>query len=417
YAEKYGIKYEPGTASDLFEIYYYKTQEFDIQILKEYLSQFYESYIKSHPNQKKIESGMFETKSVITKRKDLTVSDVENIDWTEVYINVRSSEEGKNWNFAEIQEKIKTTKEIETSLDTARSLSYIEQQIRSQTKTDISQNSNLWNVVASTGKYIEQSVSAQTFIEVEDDIVLPKFVWTDADTITISTWSGRTEYFYLSNGSRKQFSSGTFKPSVSGLGGLDTISEANSTWYYIYGVQDGNNIGLVGHTNSPGSGGPPSYTSYKCFGATYNDSSGNLLKFYNPLSGKFLWAAFQLAVDTGEGSDAGVITLSLDPAVPKIANAAIMQFGCRAAVAGGSYGATYIWAAGDGVAAVVDFFTDTPNCLTAVYAGTPLETNATIGVIPLPDAETARNIEYQRSLGGGAIRATMFTLGWLQSSQ
>src|SRR3990167_8380930 len=409
YAEKYGIKYEPGTASDLFEIYYYKTQEFDIQILKKYLSQFYVSYIKSHPNQKKIESGMFETKSVITKRKNLTVSDVENIDWTEVYINIRSSEEGKNWNFAEIQEKIKTTKELENSLDTARSLSYVEQQLRSQVKTDISQDSNLWNVVASTGRHIEQSVSAQTFIEVEDDIVLPKLVWTDADTITISTWSGRTEYFYLSNGSRKQFSSGTFKLSVSGLGGLDTISEANSTWYYIYGVQDGNNIGLVGHTNDPDSGGPPSYsTAFKCFGAVRNDGSGDIIQFYNVSPGDFKYGSmFEVLASTGNGSDGAAVAVSLSTYVPAIATSADMWLWGQAS-GGVGWGDVYWWVDGfeTGGASTIQTILSTGNA-----SGTASES---IGKFPIT---SNIRIYYRRVPGGGSIGTQAKCRGWSMSPQ
>jgi hypothetical protein len=64
---------------------------------------------------------------------------------------------------------------------------------------------------------------------------------------------------------------------VSGFGGLDTGSIANSTFYYVYLIHNGTNFGLVASTSSAS---PVGYTSYRKMGAFYTDTTGNIFKVF-----------------------------------------------------------------------------------------------------------------------------------------
>jgi len=69
---------------------------------------------------------------------------------------------------------------------------------------------------------------------------------------------------------------------ASGRGGLDTGSEASSTWYYIYAVPPATSVGSFAcvASASPPSTGPTGFTGWKYLGAVRNDSSSNLIKFF-----------------------------------------------------------------------------------------------------------------------------------------
>ena len=68
----------------------------------------------------------------------------------------------------------------------------------------------------------------------------------------------------------------------SGLGGLDTGSEAASTWYYVYAVPDtavAGTFDVLCSVTDPDSGGPTGYDVWRYLGCFYNDSSTNIRNF------------------------------------------------------------------------------------------------------------------------------------------
>lgn len=66
---------------------------------------------------------------------------------------------------------------------------------------------------------------------------------------------------------------------ASGAGGLDTGSEANSTWYYLWLVSNGSTIKAILSTSATAPTMPSGYTYKLYVGAVYNDSGGDLAAF------------------------------------------------------------------------------------------------------------------------------------------
>jgi hypothetical protein len=67
----------------------------------------------------------------------------------------------------------------------------------------------------------------------------------------------------------------------SGVNGLDTGSEANSTWYYLYLIWDGTNLRSLLSASSSSPTLPSGYTYFARMGSIYNDSSGNFVAVEN----------------------------------------------------------------------------------------------------------------------------------------
>lgn len=144
---------------------------------------------------------------------------------------------------------------------------------------------------------IAEEIEAE--VEEEEEMQLPRLVWTDATTITISTAPGEPQPFRvrLQDGNFYTLSGlVTFDPSASGLGGLDTGSEAASTWYYLYLVPSGTNLNVVGSANDPDTG-PVGYPNYRYISAVLNDSSSDLLRFHQVSNDEFHWDECESAME------------------------------------------------------------------------------------------------------------------------
>lgn len=113
------------------------------------------------------------------------------------------------------------------------------------------------------------------------------------------------------------------------VNGLDTGSEASSTWYYIWIWSDGSTYGCCFSTSSTSITdtrvGSPPITHKKLIGAVYNNSSSNFATFiqidnrvYYPGSANS-WGALSA------GSSTSVAELSISLDVPPIAQALVLQ--------------------------------------------------------------------------------------------
>lgn len=85
--------------------------------------------------------------------------------------------------------------------------------------------------------------------------------------------------FSLKVGGQGQYSDSALvlTSSVSGIGGLDTGSIANLTFYYVYVVYNGSVLGLVASTSATA---PTGFLSYRKIGAFYTNSSAQIFKAY-----------------------------------------------------------------------------------------------------------------------------------------
>ena len=85
-------------------------------------------------------------------------------------------------------------------------------------------------------------------------------------------------------------SASTVSITTAGLGGLDTGSEAPSTWYHVYMLQkaDGT-VGTLMSTNATTPTLPATYIYYRRIGSVYNNSSSNIKTFYQQGS-NIIWS-------------------------------------------------------------------------------------------------------------------------------
>lgn len=121
YMEKYGLTKSPGKANDLFESYYYSAHETDVDILKKYMLQFYNSFAAAYPT--------VENNNSILSR---VVESQENVErgfndafWISAYFNLRISEDNKQWDKRDVDARIKKALEINKAIDFLSSLLYI----------------------------------------------------------------------------------------------------------------------------------------------------------------------------------------------------------------------------------------------------------------------------------------------------
>lgn len=113
----------------------------------------------------------------------------------------------------------------------------------------------------------------------------PILEYSSASQINVKSAPGASSVLQaiLNDGIRYRATSPlTVDLTVSGLGGLDTGSEASSTWYYIYLVPSATSgvFSVVASITDPASGGPTGYDIYRYIGTIRNDSSSNILEFY-----------------------------------------------------------------------------------------------------------------------------------------
>jgi len=111
---------------------------------------------------------------------------------------------------------------------------------------------------------------------------------------------------------------------TSGAGGLDTGSEASSTWYYIWaiGKTDGTKSAVLS-TSSSAPTLPSGYTYYGLLGAVYNNSSGDLVNFKQV--GNKVMCAIQSPLSAGTATT--YTSVSLAAYVPPIATSVDILIG------------------------------------------------------------------------------------------
>jgi hypothetical protein len=122
---------------------------------------------------------------------------------------------------------------------------------------------------------------------------------------------------------------------LSGAGGLDTGSEASSTWYYIYMISDGDATHELLLSASPTSPTLPGGYPYKrLIGAVYNDSSSDLYPFWQD-NEIVMWASRAIVSATAPGSLTALNVTSFFPML--IAKGLMFQQFSRNSGSGAAY--------------------------------------------------------------------------------
>jgi hypothetical protein len=135
YMKKYGINiFDFETAGDIFDTYYYKSSDYDVEFLITYLIQFYNSYVRHYPYIKKsyLDINSNNIKTDIYYRKEENEENLrESLDvnfWIELYYYFRLLETN-SFNPSSFKKDIKKIFSISKYLDKIQLIDYINSKI------------------------------------------------------------------------------------------------------------------------------------------------------------------------------------------------------------------------------------------------------------------------------------------------
>lgn len=116
YAARYGIQETPGSAAGLFDAYCHLAHLNDIELLKSYLEQFYNTFVAAYP----------------AKRKPLTPETRKNRFgdnfWIQVYLKIRAYEADTKWDAQTITNKTKEALMLYNTIDLESATNYINEE-------------------------------------------------------------------------------------------------------------------------------------------------------------------------------------------------------------------------------------------------------------------------------------------------
>lgn len=220
--------------------------------------------------------------------------------------------------------------------------------VSSYIKTDeIRENSTNAGITIDSTLIKDNTVTATTFIGAVSGWVPTGYItgmrpsYTDAATTTYAAGTcanggGTTPIIFSA--------AKTISLASSGAGGLDTGSEATSTWYYPYAIQkssDGTSAAIASVTNEANTGSityPTDYdTKRQLRFAIKNDGSGDIIPFYMASMGEMPQVIYDVTM-AGAGNTVGATNVldgggatsytnvDLSAYVPPISTLAILKF-------------------------------------------------------------------------------------------
>lgn len=181
------------------------------------------------------------------------------------------------------------------------------------------------------------------------DSALPNLLWVSASQVNVVGGVGNSDVMRLTfkDGVQRVATAPLpFSPAITGPGGLDTGSEAPSTWYYLYLVPSASvptAFEVRGSVNDP-SVGPTGFTTSLYVGPTYNNSSGNLLSFEQTDS-RFDYDASRLVLSLGAGSivtDPVPVEVLLTDFIPATANTCCIVVTLKSQAGGAGFAELYV---------------------------------------------------------------------------
>jgi hypothetical protein len=130
----------------------------------------------------------------------------------------------------------------------------------------LTSNGSTWTSAAAVSSVRDSSRN----LVIKNNITNPNIqIDISADELSLNNGSGNV---YLASSISK-----TADITVSGVSGLDTGAEANSTWYYIWIIYNGTTVNALLSASSTTPTMPSGYTYKARVGAIYNNSSGNFI--------------------------------------------------------------------------------------------------------------------------------------------
>jgi len=227
--------------------------------------------------------------------------------------------------------------------------------------------------------------------------------------LSVSTITSAADALTLfdSNGASKRFApySATLNIATSGVNGLDTGSEAASTWYHIWaiGKADGTVSGLLSASLTAPTL-PSGYTYKGLIGAVYNDASSNFIVFVQ--NGNSVSQFERIALNAGKAT--AHTPVSLAAFVPPNAREAVL--GAAAFSSGGilTNGITgVVAAAGSGVTPVYGSYRFGGTAQVADGGGI----YGSIGALLMSTPQQVSYYVYDSSVGFGGLY--IYVNGWV----
>ena len=148
--------------------------------------------------------------------------------------------------------------------------------------------------------------------------------------------------------------SGTISITTSGALGLDTGSEASSTWYYIWAIGKADDTdSVILSTSSSAPTLPSGYTYYGLLGAVYNNSSSDLVNFKQV--GNKVMCPIQSPLSAGTATT--YTSVSLAAYVPPIATSVDILIGSNSS-SGSATTTTFVAPAGSGTTPTYGYYVE-----------------------------------------------------------
>lgn len=204
----------------------------------------------------------------------------------------------------------------------------------------------------------------------------------------------------------------TMNITTSGVGGLDTGSEASDTWYYLYLVPDGNGgdiCDVVASVTYPDGGGPTGFSAWKYIGYIRNNDSSNIIPFVHFDGNRFqMWIG---SISLGTGTDASPVQLDLSSYIPKTAVAIDAEGFLRMNSTGTSCS----------LALYPSGFQSFPLIGLYIWAsGNVADHESQRGIVAVPDS--SQEVYYQKNVVTGTVSESYLRImcaidGWLKPSE
>ena len=139
YMEEYGLSRKPKTETDLFDVYYYKSYFQDIDLLRQYLMQYYNAFVIAYPFAKQVSLEGADTTVFTTSRRDPITKEVfkdqfDDLFWLKTYYQIRMLESNKKWDHNKKVREIRKALKLKTTIDNEAAICYINDQTKPKLK-------------------------------------------------------------------------------------------------------------------------------------------------------------------------------------------------------------------------------------------------------------------------------------------
>lgn len=145
YINKYSI-----APKEVFGSYYYESYKTELDVIKVYISQIYNSYVYSEPFVK-LTKQIPKTQTIVTERierKVINPNDYDDSFWLKIYIYLRARETSTTFTQSGFDRLIRNANEVLLKLDKRKAIDYVNRHLDTRYMLSVQENSTLEDRVA-----------------------------------------------------------------------------------------------------------------------------------------------------------------------------------------------------------------------------------------------------------------------------